>query len=203
MVEWDGPSSEGNAVIVRGRVPPGLPISGVILTITTNDGSVTEITHEIEMTPLPPATPLDIDETITAAVDGAFAEGCPVIVSYVDADGAPHTSFRGTVQVYSATQLALWVRDRNGGLLRALPGNDRLNLLYRNPATRVVYEFHGRGLVSDDAQVRNQVFDRSPSFEQGLDPARRGAAVLIDIETVTGGPPDRRVNMSQRASASQ
>ena len=55
-----------------------------------------------------------------------------MIVAYVDADGVPHVSPRGTVQVWSPDQLAMWIRDPNGGLLRAIASNPHLSCFYRD-----------------------------------------------------------------------
>jgi hypothetical protein len=140
-----------------------------------------------------------LDDEIAHAIDGALDNGTPVIAAYVDRDGQPQLSFRGTTQVYSTDQVALWIRDPEGGLVRALSANPRLTFFYRDPATRANYQIQGRGRVVLDPRVRTVVFDNSPDREQALDPERRGVAVVVDVDRVTGRGPDGAVNM-QRGS---
>src|SRR5581483_11544133 len=56
-------------------------------------------------------TPLALTDEIKTAVAGAFDNGTPIVVAYVDAEGVPHLSLRGSTQPYSDTQLAMWIRD--------------------------------------------------------------------------------------------
>ena len=60
-------------------------------------------------------------------------------------DGQPQLSLRGTTQVYSDDQLALWIRNPEGGLVSVLPENSRLTFFYRDPATRTVLQIQGAG----------------------------------------------------------
>lgn len=139
--------------------------------------------------------PIVIDEELAAAIDGAFDAGKPITVAYVDAEGQPHLSFRGSTQAHSADQLAIWVREPTGGLLAALPSNPRLTLMYRNTDKRATYLFYGRAHVEHDAAVSAAIYDKSPEGERNRDPERGGVAIIIDLDRVQGGPPDRRVDM--------
>jgi Pyridoxamine 5'-phosphate oxidase len=127
----------------------------------------------------------------------ALEDGCPVVAASVDRDGQPHLSFFGTTQVYAADQLAIWVRNPDAPFLQRLAGNPRVAFLYRNPADRVMYQFHGRGKPVDDADVRTRVYDQSPEVERTMDPDRRGVAVLIDIDNVRGRRQGETVEMSR------
>jgi hypothetical protein len=129
---------------------------------------------------------LRISTEIAEAVNNALATMNPILLSYVDASGQPHLSFRGTTQVYSDDQLALWARDASGGLPSALPGNPKVALLYRNPETRAMYIFSGRGHVDNADAVRKQVFDSSPEREQQADPERKGVAIIVDLDMIEG-----------------
>lgn len=197
--QWSEPERADDLTTVRGMLPPGLQISGVVLSLRSAGGEIVELLQEIVMAPPPPATALDLSGAIQAAIDGAFDAGNPMIVAYVDAEGAPHVSYRGTVQVHARTELAMWIRDPNGGLLRGIQTNPKLVLMYRDPKSRAHYEITGRAKRDDTPAVRDLVFERSPAFEQGLDPARRGAAVLIEVDTLVGGPPGQAVNMTRDA----
>ena len=118
------------------------------------------------------------------ALESALTDRLPVIAAYVDGDGQPSISLRGTTQVYSDDQLAIWVRNPDGGLLRGIAANPNIALLYRNPAERIGWQFHGRARRDDDEQLRDTVYDNSPEFERNQDPDRKGVAVIIDIDRV-------------------
>jgi len=95
-----------------------------------------------------------------------------MIVAYTDETGAPVLSLRGSTQVYSDTQLSMWVRHANGGMANALKKNPTMALMYRDPPARTTLTFQGRGRFVDDADVRSRVFDLAPEVEQKHDPGR-------------------------------
>ena len=70
--------------------------------------------------------PVELNDTIKEALDNALTAGKPAVVAYVDENGQPKLSFRGSTQVYSPTQLAIWVRNPEGGLQKSLAANPRI-----------------------------------------------------------------------------
>ena len=98
----------------------------------------------------------------------------------------PILSFRGSVQVFGDDQLALWIRAADGNFLRAIRGNPRVALMYRDEGTKATYQFQGRARVTQDAAQRQQVFQRAPAAERGHDFAMLGAAVVVDLDRVEG-----------------
>jgi hypothetical protein len=120
-------------------------------------------------------------------VNGALANGTPICVAYTDPNGQPVQSLRGSTQVYGDMQLCIWVRNPEGGLVKAMQGpNPRLSLLYRDSKTRTTLIFQGVGHVETDPAVRARVYDLAPEVEQNHDPAHRGAALVIDIIQLQG-----------------
>lgn len=197
---WDPPAHDSDTVTVRGTLPIGFPVAAVVLTVRTLGGKISELIQEVEMPAKPEPAPLALGPDVKAAIDNAFVNGSPVIVTYVDPDGRPHVSFRGTVQTHGDDQLALWARDSRGGLVSALATNPHVALLYRDPNTRTQYEFTGHAHVTDDPSERDRIFEGSPPFEQNIDPAHRGAAIIIDLDTVSGGAAGSPVNMVRHAT---
>lgn len=192
---WEEPVVDGDVTTVRGSLPAGLPVVAVNVTVRVRDGKLVELAQELEQaTPSEPG-PLDIDEQIASVIDKALDNKTPVIAAYVDADGKPHVSPRGTVQSWSSTAVAMWARDPKGGMLRAIPTNPQVSLFYRDPATRVSYEITGRMRVTKDPDERQRVFDRSPKIERDFDPLLRGEAIIVDVDTVAGNDARGRVNM--------
>ena len=73
-------------------------------------------------TPQPPAplTDMKLTDEIKSALGDPFGSGNFSIISYVDGSGQPNLSFRGSIHVHGDKQLALWARNPEGGLLKAL-----------------------------------------------------------------------------------
>ena len=149
------------------------------------------------MTNAPSPTPIKLTDDIREAVNGALGAGNPVIVAYVDENGQPSLSFRGSAQAFSDDQLAIWVRNPEGGLQRALAKNPRLTLLYRSAQPRMVFNFQGRGHFDSADGTRTKVYDNSPEPERNADRERKGLALVIDLDRVTGFGPGGRVLMQR------
>jgi hypothetical protein len=154
-----------------------------------------EHTHTTE------ATPIELDTTIAEVIDTAASRGVAAAVAYVDHSGRPQLSPRGTVQVHSRDQLALWAR--SPGMPDALAANPNVAVLYQDLANRTLYQFAGQARRVDDAPERDRIFDNSPPDEQARDPERTGAAIVIDVDTVRGLGPAGMVIMTRSASTSE
>jgi hypothetical protein len=127
---------------------------------------------------------IELTDEMRDALASALTDRAPVIAAYTDANGQPQISFRGTAQVFSGDQLAFWARNPQGGVLAAIPTNPKMSLLYRNPATRLAWQFQGRARIDNSEATRAQVFDSSPEVERNQDPERKGVAVVIDVDRV-------------------
>ena len=195
MATWADPVVAGDSITIAAEFPPGLPVLGATVTLRITGGRISELTQELEPAPQPASTAVALDDSVATLIDGALDNRTPVIVAYVDAEGVPHVSPRGTVMVWSPDQLAMWIRDPAGGLLRAIESNPNLSCFYRDAKTRVAYELTGRARRVEDAVDRLRVFQRSPRVEQNLDPMVRGVAIVVDLDVVAGGGPAGRVNM--------
>ena len=121
-----------------------------------------------------------------------------MVVCYVDDDGQPQQSLRGSTLVFSDTQLGIWVRNADGGLpTQVQKGNNKLSLLYRDSKTRSTIIVQGRGHVSDDPEVRRRLYDMTPEVEQMHDTERKGAALIIDVTRLQGGGPNGNYRMQR------
>lgn len=128
---------------------------------------------------------LALTDEIKSLVNGALANGTPLLLAAVSAAGKPVVSFRGSVQAYSDDQLGLWARHSQGGTLEAIAANPNVVLVYRSTTTPVL-QFHGRARIVTDEAERKRVFENAPEREQAADPERKGAAVIIDLDRVEG-----------------
>jgi hypothetical protein len=201
--EWTEPHRDGSTISVSLVSAPGAPIGGFEFAfVFSPDGKVERV--EQAMTPASPVAPVPLRLTgeIKGAVNTALANDSVVLVAYVDPDGRPHISMRGTTQAYSDDQLAIWCRDRAGGMIGALATNPHLALHYRDPKTHMTYSFFGRGRVDDSAAVRERVFSHAPVAEQNMDFQRRGIPVIIDLDRVEGLGPGGKFVMSRDSEGS-
>jgi hypothetical protein len=130
---------------------------------------------------------LVIPLAVAKRVNNALADGKPIVVGYVTADGRPTLSLRGSTRVHSDDQLAIWVRHAQGGFIQSVAGNPEVCLLYRDSQERTTFIFSGRARVADDAPTRQAVYEAIPQVEKDHDPERNGAALIIDIDRLQGG----------------
>ena len=147
--------------------------------------------------PPPALTELKLTDTMKEAVNNSYMSGKPMIVAYVDESGQPSLSYRGSAQAYSDTALAVWVRNPEGGLPKALAKNPRVTLLYRDPGpeNRAILTFRGVGRIDDSEAARRKVYDSSPEPERNADREQKGKALIVELERVDGFMPGARVMM--------
>jgi hypothetical protein len=131
------------------------------------------------------ASPLSLTPEIAALVAGALESGNPMLLAAVDKDGKPVLSFRGSTSVFSDTQLSVWARNAEGGTLSAIAQNPNVALMYRS-ATTPMLQFIGRARISKDPAERDRAYDLAPERERKADEARKGSAVIIDLDAVKG-----------------
>jgi pyridoxamine 5'-phosphate oxidase-like protein len=180
---------EGNQVKTEGELPPmGAAPQKVSLTFSFSggDGSKIKRIEQAQQT-APPQPPSEtIPGFVRGIINGALNNGTPIVVAYTDENGQPVLSLRGSTQVYSDTQLCIWVRNAEGGIVKNMPRNNRVSLLYRDSKLRTTLIMQGRGHVETDPAVRERVYQLAPEVEQNHDTARKGAALIIDITQLSG-----------------
>lgn len=198
QASWSEPQIDGDVASVQARLPAGMRIAGIDSTIWLDGaGRITRIVQEMIAAPPPPAADLVLTDEIKAAVNGALVNGTPVVVAYADAEGAPHLSLRGSTQAYSDTEIAMWIRDPGGGLLKAIATNPQLALLYRDAAKGTTYQFAGRARAEPDPAVGETVYTNTPELERNMDPFRRGLAVIVELDRVEGMGPGGPLRMAR------
>jgi Pyridoxamine 5'-phosphate oxidase len=184
---WGAPRESGDQVTVTAEFGPlGAAPARVALTFSFNQADqIARVEQQNTMAPPLPQSDR-LPDVVRGLINGALANGTPICVSYVDENGQPSMSLRGSTQIFSDTQLCIWVRNADGGIIKAMQRNPRLGLLYRDSKTRSTLIMQGRGHVETDEAVRERVFTLAPEVEQNHDPGRRGAALIIDITSLQG-----------------
>jgi hypothetical protein len=139
-------------------------------------------------TPPPTLTELRLPQSLKDLINSAFDRGKYISVAYVSLDGHPELSFRGSVQAYTDNQLAIWVRNPEGGLNKAIGKNPNVVLLYGDfsPDSRAVITFRGRGRIDKSNDVRRTVYNNAAAGERERDKERKGDALIIDLDSVDG-----------------
>ena len=148
---WSAARLDGDKARVDATFPPmGAAPAEVHLTFSFNgDGKISAVDQEIVAQP--PAQPTDtIPDNARGLINGALRNNTPMSVAYVDEDGKPSLSLRGSVQVYSPTQLSIWMRSKTGGMANAIAKNPNIALLYRDSNTRSTLAVQGIGHVETD-----------------------------------------------------
>ena len=185
---WSDPEPDGDKLKVTTS-------GSVVLTFSFNDAD--EISHVLLEGGFGGVRAQDA-ETIPLAVKGlinnALANQTPVVVTYVDDKGRPHTSLRGSTCVYSPTELAIWVRHADGGLPQAVVKNPWVSLLYNDRRAGATVNVMGKARIDDDPEARRKVFELCPEVEQTHDTERHGVAVIIEVASLVGGPGAGRGN---------
>jgi hypothetical protein len=123
---------------------------------------------------------------IRTLVDGALANGTPMLLAVVTTDGKPRMSFRGSMQSLSDDQLSFWARRLEGATLEGIKVHPDVAVLYRDAPNRMLLQFAGRARLATDAGERDRVYEAAPEIEQRADPERKGEGVVIDIDRVEG-----------------
>lgn len=194
---WSNPVDDGALVRVGatfehlgGIVPAALSIA------VTFEGEAKIARIEQRYTPRQAPQTDKIPAGVKPLINNARLNETPICVAHTDENGNPSLTFRGSIQVWSDTELCAWVRQAGGGLARSLARNPLVSLAYRD-GPRAMLLMSGRARIDSDEAVRRRVFDLIPEVEQNHDPARKGAAMIIDLERIqgfsTGGEPVRMV----------
>jgi hypothetical protein len=184
---FSAPREENGQVKVDAEVPPmGAAPQKLSLSFSFN-GSDKIKRVEQQTQAAPPQPPAEtLPGFVRGIINGALANGTPIVVAYTDDAGQPVLSLRGSTQVYSDTQLCIWVRNADGGIIRTMARNPRVSCLYRDSKTRTTLIVQGRGHVETSPEIRERVFHLAPEVEQNHDTARKGAALIIDIISLQG-----------------
>jgi hypothetical protein len=195
---WATPVQDGDQVKVTADLGGGL-LASTTLTFTFNaDDQITRV-EQVNAGGTPAPQTDRIPDFVKGIVNAALANNTPMIVAYTDESGAPVLSMRGSTQVFSDTQLSIWVRHANGGMASTLRKNPSMALMYRDPPARTTLTFQGRGHFDDSEEVRNRVFELAPEVEQRHDLGRTGAALIIDIDRLSGSSPRGGVRMVRQS----
>lgn len=185
-LQWQAPRAAGSMVRLVGERKAGTRDRGLVMTLEFDGDAIATVQQQRTPPPPPDAMPIVLPESLRKMVNNALVERHPMLMAYNDPQGQPVLSFRGSVQVYSNDQLAMWIRSADGAFVQAIRNNPRVALVYRNEDSKATYNFQGRARVSELETDRRRVFDAAPEAERGHDFAMLGVVVLVDLDRVEG-----------------
>ena len=193
---WSAAKRADDGAVLEVALAPGGPVERLTIEVEFRGERISRVRQLVTMAPPPEPIALALTEELRATVDGALEAGVPLVLAYVDADGAPHLSLRGSTSAHGDTQLAIWVRDPTGGLLRAIDANPRVALLYRDAAKGTSYSSQG-GRTSTTRPRSARRSTRGPQRSSGT--STRDAAAAPSSSTSTGSrAPERRAGFAWR-----
>jgi len=195
---WSEPKLEGDKVKITGTFPAmGAAPAAMSLTFSYDaNGQISQVDQEITPQPRPETTDY-IPDAARVLINGALRNNTPMTVCYVDEEGKPNMSLRGSVQVYSPTQLSIWLRNKEGGLPASLKTHPTIGLLYRDSYSRSTLSIQGIGHVEEDPEICERVWNSIQDVEQKHETRDVGCALIIDVKKLQGGTPKGGVRMAR------
>jgi hypothetical protein len=176
----------GRAARLHGERAAGTRDRGLVVTLLFDGDRVRELQLQRVPPPPPPATAMVLPAALRDLIDRALVERRPMLMAHVAEDGQPVMSYRGSVQVTADDQLGLWVRNAQGGFVRAIGLQPRVSFMVRHEDSRATYQLQGRARISHRDEDRRRIFDHAPEAERAHDFAMLGVAVLVDLDHVEG-----------------
>ncbi|MGH6979612.1 MAG: pyridoxamine 5'-phosphate oxidase family protein [Stellaceae bacterium] len=155
---WGEPVAKAGAVIVAGTLPPGSPLSSVTVTLHGANGGIALVQHQTLPGAAPPPTPLKLPAELKRRIDKALSEFHTMMIVYNDADDQPVMTLRGSTLAFSDTQLAMWIRNPEGGFVKSIARRPKVLLYYRDDGKRATYHFRGRARVDHSEATRKRVY---------------------------------------------
>jgi len=131
---------------------------------------------------------IKLTEQIRDVLNTALADGTPCLVGTSSKDGHPQISPKGSVIVFNDDTLAYWERSNRSSLNR-LHENPHVAIFYRNAAKAKdfragVMRFYGDAKVVTSGADRDKVWELIPEAERKPDPEKKGAAILVRLNSV-------------------
>ena len=131
----------------------------------------------------------------SAVINESLLRGRAAAVAYVDGDGFPAVSYRGSTQILSETQLAVWTRNPADGLATGVAANPKVTIAVFDPeSSPMMLSIRGNARV--DAGQNDAVYNGMIQGERDYDPDKGGVAIVIDVTSVRGFGHEGPVNQT-------
>jgi hypothetical protein len=122
-----------------------------------------------------------IPAEVRSVVNNALSNGTPIVLAYVNSAGEPVQTIRGSVQIYSPTEVCAWLRHAEGDTVTSVRANPHISFIYRDSRTRTTISFEGLGRFTETDEERDRVYELAPETEQMHVPDRSGIGLIMDV----------------------
>lgn len=129
---------------------------------------------------------IEFTDEMKEAIAAAVADRVFVSIATASAAGTPDIAFKASMMIWDDDHFAFWERSL-GQTYRNLRENPRCCLMYANFARRQSWKFLGIAEAFTDGDLRQRVMDRTIQYELDQDPERKGAAIVIRVDTIKRG----------------
>ena len=185
---WEDPQTAGDVTTQALTMPPQAIAAGCDFKFTF-DGD-TKLARIEGGWVLPPAElapmPVELTPAIRTRIDSAEDDKMPVLFAYVTAEGRPEQVYRSTTHTRGTDQLAFWNPRPNGRLVDAIAKSPTVSAIYRHSDTHEMLEMSGEARVIEEERESEEIYRASEQAAQDCDPQRKGVAVAINLNRVTG-----------------
>jgi len=185
-MDWEQPVQIRNEWRMVGQRKEGSFDRGLIIILSFKEGAIAMVQQQKTPPPPPQALPLNISTELKTMINNALVEKHPILMAYCDLENQPVQTFRGSLQVFNDTQLAMWIRSPQGSFIQSIQKNPKVSFMYRNEDTKATYSIQGKARVSHDEKDRAIVYGQCALAEQDHDFAQIGVVVLVDLEKIEG-----------------
>lgn len=183
---WQTPHKVKGKWHITGVRKEGSFDRGLIICLRVKDNSIFHVCQQRTPPPPPVPLPLVIPNELKMMINNALIEKHPILMAYCNLENQPVQTFRGSLQVFSDHQLAMWIRSPDGAFINSIQKNPKVSFVYRNETSKATYSFQGKARVSDLEIDRETVYARSAIAEQDHDFAQIGVVVVVDLEKIEG-----------------
>lgn len=126
---------------------------------------------------------IKITDDMRDAIAKALDERAYCLVATADGEGWPNVSYRGSVSVYSDTELSFWNRNRTE-TVKAIEDNPKATIFYRNRERQANWRFMGHARIVTDEEERKRVISVTDERELKTDPELKGIGVIVSVVKV-------------------
>jgi hypothetical protein len=197
--QWSYPTPQAGQLVVTGRFPDlGSTPEQVTLTFSFDAaGRIARVEHAATREPQQIVD--QIPAHVRSVVNGALANGTPLVLAYVNAAGQPVQTIRGSVQVYGPRAVCAWLRHAEGETVNAIRANPNVSLMYRDSRTRTTISFEGIGRFTETDVERERVYELAPETEQMHVPDRIGIGLIVDVQRMLAFTPSGTYKLNRDA----
>jgi hypothetical protein len=133
---------------------------------------------------------INLTGDIQVAIDGAGPAGRAPVLAYIDDEGVPSLSYRGSTIVQAPDRIALWSHQKDGPLVASISERPVVSLLYHSRDTpgAVYLSIRGQARVAPDQD--DAVYEGMSQGERDHDRGGEGVAIVIEVDSVVGAASD-------------